>query len=68
MGLVRTGSLSGGAPGPRYQMRREEAFLGHPAPAQAVLQAPTSDLHPEDQALQEPGNSDQLHVQRAVSL
>lgn len=68
MGLFRTGPLSGAASGPRYQMCREEAFLGHPAPAQAVLQAATSDLNPEDQALQEPGNSDQLHVQRAVSL
>lgn len=68
MGLHRAGYLSGAAPGPRYQTCCEEAFLGHPAAAQAVLQAAASHLSPENQALQEPGDSDQLHLQRAVSL
>lgn len=68
MGLLRAGYLSGAAPGPRNQMCCEEDFLGHPAAAQAVLQAAASHLSPENQALQEPGDSDQLHLQRAVSL
>lgn len=45
----------------------EEAFLRHPAAAQAVLQASACRLSSENQALAEPGHSHQLHLQRAVS-
>lgn len=67
MGLFGAGPPPGPPPGPRDQLCCEEALLGHPAAAQAVLQASAWHLSPDNQALQEPGNADQLHLQRAVS-
>lgn len=58
VGLFRAG-LHRGPPGPRCQMCCEEALLRDPAAAQAVLQT-LRPLSPRHQALQEPGESDQL--------
>lgn len=77
VGLFRAGLLHRAPPGLRRQMCSEEALLGHPAAAQAVLQTlhagqtwgwpPVQPHCSKHQALQEPGDSDQLHLQRLVS-
>lgn len=69
MGLCGAGPLHRA---PRFQMCCEEAFLRHPAAAQALLQTRVSatdwHLSLHHQALQEPGDSDELHLQSFVSL
>ena len=73
VGLLGAGLLRRASRAFRRHMCCEEALLGHPAAAQAVLQTvragwpPVRPLRSQPQALQEPGDSDQLHLQSLVS-
>lgn len=73
VGLLAAGCLCRPSTGPWPQVCREKAVLGPCAAAQAVLQAlhkwwpPVWHICCRYEALQEPGDPDELHLQRLVS-